>query len=47
MTDACVMDMRVVVPREPAEFNIATSSETSQFCMNFLAIKTIVTCEMW
>jgi hypothetical protein len=30
MMDAYAMDMRVVVPRQPVEFNIATASETLQ-----------------
>ena len=30
MTDAHAMDMCVVVPREPAEVNIATASDTLQ-----------------
>jgi hypothetical protein len=30
MTDAYTMDIRVVVPREPAEFSIAAASETLQ-----------------
>ena len=39
MTDAYAMDMCAVVPREPAEVNIATASVTLSFGMNILAIK--------
>ena len=44
MMDAYDMGLRVV-PREPAEVNIATASETLQLGMNILAIKTSVVCE--